>query len=131
MITFPDIETVAVTHLRSILDTLSPPVACGVQLADDHETFVQIRSVPGRGRRPDIVTAVFRLLVTAWAKTDADAAALEMTAHAAVHEMRGTQTGTTVYRVDDVDAGDTDPDPTTNQTRKTFTVDVLVRGTTE
>lgn len=120
---FPDGEQLVIDWLRDRLDVPVEPKVPNPRPA----SWVKVTRVGGPRR--DLVTDHPMLVVEAWDDDDADARDLLQLARAHVDAMRGQVIDdVTVYGITEVGGPANLPDPTSDQPRWTFTVQVAIRG---
>lgn len=121
---FPDGEQLLIDWLRHYDDDVQvEPTVPNPRPA----RWVRVRRVGGPRR--DLVTDQPLLVVEAWDDDDADARDLLQLTRARVDAIEGQVfDGVTVYGVTEVGGPGSLPDPTSDQPRWTFTVQVALRG---
>lgn len=121
---FGDAAAVAIGYLRAELGLYAE---VHKDIPDPRPAkFVTVRR--GGGIRRSVVSDQPLLLVECWAETSEDAHDLAQMCRGLLYAMRGTVQGDlAVYRVDEVGGPADLPDPLSNQSRYTFTVQVHLR----
>lgn len=127
VLTTPDVESVAVTYLRTALGVLADKVATKVP-ATMPAKMVRV-SLTG-GSRSNLITDRVQLTVECWADDEPTASNLARKAHAHMLAAAGTITnGVWIRGVSEVGGVQFFPDPDTSKPRYQFTVRLSVRPT--
>lgn len=120
-IDFPDVE-------QLLVDTLDAAVTAEVSTRVPNPRPGEFVRVLRTGGPRTMVSDRAQVTVEAFANRESRAAALAGEARSAVHAMQGTMVGEwKVDRVEELAGPANLPDPTTNQSRYTFTASVHVR----
>lgn len=129
VIVFADPTDLVCAYLTTQLPSYGyPAIHVGARVPNPRPTrFVRVDRVGGP--RANLVQDQPALVVEAWAGSVPAAHALLATCRALVNALPGTiQSGTPIYRVSEFSGPATLPDPTSNQPRATYTVQVTLRG---
>lgn len=126
VIEFPDVELIAVDHLRDALPDITIYSSVPTTRSDGDELLVVRRQPGGAIRSLVLQDAVIH--VGAWARDDIEAADLARRASAVLWTLPGSHDEGTVYRVRDITGQGNDPDDLSWTPRTTFTLEVTVRG---
>jgi hypothetical protein len=128
----PDVQAIVATYLRTTLPTISGQASVSVtsQVPNPRPAaFVIVKSTGGAGRE-NLVQDRSDLIVEAWANTEAAANTLARNAYGATLAMQGQSVSSAqIYKVEVGGAPANLPDPTSDQFRFTFTVELRVRAT--
>lgn len=125
LVVMPDAVGLLVTHLRTVLDD---PVHATIP-ASRPSAFVLVRRTGGP--RADLIRDSAQITLEAYGPTDKAAHDLLQLARAHVHALRGEALGnSTVYRVTEFAGPGNLPDPLSDASRYTLTVQVALRGAT-
>lgn len=125
VIAFPDAIELTATYLRTALPSYGyTAIHVGAVVPNPRPTrFVRVDRVGGP--RSSLVTDTPTLVIEAWAGSIPAAHALLETCRALIYALPGTNG---VSRVREFSGPGTLPDPTSNQPRATYTVQIQVRG---
>lgn len=125
---FPDAAAILIDYLRGLLAARGDSAPVGQKTPNPRPArFVTIHRVGGPRR--SIVADAPLLAVECWATTDPDAHDLAQLARALLHTARGRSLdGVAVYRIAEAGGPVNLPDPLSQQSRYTFTLEVALRG---
>lgn len=128
IIQFPDVEAALVTYLTTALAAQGDTASVHVRVPRTRPNrFVLVPRLGGT--QANLVTDAATIGVECWAPTDLQASNLARLTRALVRSLRGeTTAGVTFYDVTEFAGPANLPDPTSNQSRYTFTVSVSARG---
>lgn len=125
---FPDAAALLIGYLRDQLTDRGDSTAVGQKTPNPRpDQFVTIHRVGGPRR--SVVADAPLLAVECWATNDPDAHDLAQLARALLHTARGRSIdGVAVYRIAEAAGPVNLPDPLSQQSRYTFTLEVALRG---
>lgn len=125
---FPDVIAVTATYLRAELIARSRPVPVVSRVPSVRPAeFVRLRRLGGPRR--DIVTDLAQVAVECWSGSPVTADSLAQLCRGLLWEMGpGTHSGAVIFRVRELGGPADLPDPTSNQDRSTFSVQIALRG---
>jgi hypothetical protein len=125
---FPDSTSVAVGWLRQWFTDRAETAPVGQRVPSPRpDRFVTIARTGGV--RSNVVTDKPLLTVEAWGSSDEQAHDLAQLARTGLHAMRGRSVaGVAVYRINEAGGPVNLPDPVSQQSRYTFTLEVAMRG---
>lgn len=129
LILFPDSVATMIEYLKDVLPDYGETGEVHKNVPVPRpDRWVQVFRTGGPRR--NLVVDAAQLTFSCWAATDAEAADLAAIVRGAVNAIQSEVIGTvTVYKVDEL-AGPADlPDPLSNQSRMTWSVSMLARGT--
>jgi len=129
VIVFPDVAAAVIAGLEAELAARSNTTPVRSRVPDPRPaTFVRVRRIGGPRR--NLVVDDATVVVEAWAADEASGHDLAQLCRGIVHSFAGsTIADTTIYRVDEIAGPGLLPDPVSEQTRWTFTLQISARGT--
>jgi hypothetical protein len=122
---FPDVTALVTTYLRSVL-----PVGVSVGTRVPNPCPLKLVTVRRSGGvREALVTDAAQITLWCFAESEEEAFDLASLCRSKIHALRGTvQSGSTVYKVDELQGPVEEPDDLTNKPRYTYTAIIFVRG---